>query len=591
MFSFRQKIFISYVSVFFVFLILIFPFISSWVNRIIFQAMEARASELIANIQGAPNNAALVKRLKDQKSIMFFRSSIISDEMKVLYDSHTKRLLGPKFSQGYIVSHPEVLEAFDNGIGYHEDYSELLGQMFSYFAKSFDFHGHRYVLRTAFPYQYVMEITHDFEMGFLFFSTFLLLLFSLMTWFVIYRLTKPIQRIIDAIKPYQEGADTHLPAIQLHYLNPKDDFSKLAFTLNSLSKRIQSHIDTIISERNEKEAILESLIEGVIAVDDEMQIAYTNHMALKLLNLLKDQIIGHNFSAIEQKKCESILKECQKENKPLTDTLQIYQEGKKLYLDIVAAPKKDNKGAILVLQDKTASYKIFEMRRDFIANASHELKTPITVIRGFAEVLNTNPDLPFDTQQEITAKIVRNCIRMTSLIKDLLTLADIENIPSSRLTVCDVNELSHRCISMLHEVFPDAKVMVNKNQETIKLIADADLLELAVMNLIENAAKYSPRPAQIDVSIEDTGTEVIIQVKDQGMGIPLVDQEHIFDRFYTVDKAHSQKMGGSGLGLSIVKTIVEKHFGTISLQSEIGKGTTFIIRLPKQQINLENMGE
>ena len=168
-----------------------------------------------------------------------------------------------------------------------------------------------------------------------------------------------------------------------------------------------------------------------------------------------------------------------------------------MYLDVVAAPKKDNAGAILVLQDKTAHYKIFEMRRDFIANASHELKTPITVIRGFAEALHDNPELPLQTQQEVTSKIVRNCNRMAALIKDLLTLADIENIPSSRLSNCNLADLSDRCRTMLFEVFPDAVVNIVELKKDVQIVADIDLLELAIMNLIENAAKYSNRPAQI----------------------------------------------------------------------------------------------
>lgn len=588
MFSFRQKIFISYLYVFLLFLVLMFPFVTSWVHRIVFQAMESRVAQIISNIEDAPNNEALIKRLKDQKSIMFFRSSIISDEKKVLYDSHTKRLLGPKFSQGYVVSHPEVLEAFEKGVGHHEDYSQLLNLTFSYFAKSFDFHGKRYVLRTAFPYQYVMDITNDFEMGFLIFSSCLLLLFSLMTWFIIHRLTKPIQQIINAVKPYQDKPEAHLPAIHLDNLSPKDDFSKLALTLNSLSMKIQSHIDIITKERNEKEAILESLIEGVIAVDHQMKVAYANHMAFKLINFRNNLGVGEAFSSTGEEKCETLLRQCQEKNSPLTDTLEIFQEGKKLYLDIVAAPKKNHDGAILVLQDKTAHYKIFEMRRDFIANASHELKTPITVIRGFAEVLHDNPGLAQDIQEQMTSKIIRNCIRMTALIKDLLTLADIENIPSSRLTLCDIIELSERCIGMVHEVFPDANISIQKNHESVALVADADLLELAVMNLIENAAKYSSRPAFITVTLEDKEDRVIIQVSDKGIGIPETDQEHIFERFYTVDKAHSQKMGGSGLGLSIVKTIIEKHYGTISLQSTIGQGTTFTIEIPKRDVVLDD---
>jgi len=586
MFSFRQKIFVSYLTVFLIFIVLMFPFVTRWVQKIVLQSMETRAAELVEHIQDAPNNDALVRRLKDQKSIMFFRSSIITHEHKVLYDSHTKRLLGPKFSQDYVVDHPEVLQAFQEGIGYHEDYSQILNQKFAYFAKAFDFHGKTYVLRTAFPYQYVREIIHDFEIGFLGLATLVLLLFSIMTWFVIHYLTQPIQRIINAVKPYQEGTQHVLPHIELGRSNDNDDFNKLAYTLNSLSHKIQSHIDMITKERNEKETILESLVEGVVAVDDDMQVTYTNHMAIKLMNC-GDMLLGKKFSVLHQELCENLLQQCQQEKKPLNDTLEIYREGKKLYLDIVSAPKKDNAGAILVLQDKTAHHKIFEMRRDFIANASHELKTPITIIRGFAEALHDNPDLPIEMQREVTSKIVRNCNRMAALIKDLLTLADIENIPSSRLSLFDLSQLTERCTSMLAEIFPDAQVIIDKCKDEILLFADMDLLELAIMNLIENAAKYSNRPAHITVTLNEEDNHVIVKVIDKGLGIPAADQEHIFDRFYTVDKAHSQKMGGSGLGLSIVKTIVEKHFGTITLQSELGKGSTFTICLPKRKPEME----
>ncbi len=587
MFSFRQKIFISYVVVFFAFLVMMLPCVSQWVHHIIMQTMQDQASAIIRNIKDAPNNEALIRRLKDQKSLTFFRVSVISNEQKLLYDSHTKRILGPKFSQEYIVYHPEVLEAFQTGIGYHVDYSNLLDQKFAYLAKAFDFHGKTYILRTAFPFQYVSEITKDFEIGLLGFAAAILLLFSFMTWFIIHYLTKPIQKIITVVKPYQEGLQTELPNIDIGILNTKDDFGKLALTLNSLSAKIQNHINNLTQERNEKEAILESLVEGVIAVDVNMTISYMNHMAFKLLNKVEVDLIGQPFSKTGQDKCHVLLTQCQKEHIPLTDTLEISRDGKKAYLDIVAAPKRDNKGGILVLQDKTQHYRIFEMRRDFVANASHELKTPITVIHGFAEALHDNLDLPRETIGEITSKIVRNCQRMTALIKDLLTLSDIEGIPCFRLSDCNLDKLVEKCRSMLLEIFPHSLITIDKLMpgET-SLIADADLLELAVMNLMENAAKYSNPPAHIHIRIEDFLDNVKIIISDQGIGIPKADQEHIFDRFYTVDKAHSQKMGGSGLGLSIVKTIIEKHFGTIFVKSEPGKGSAFTIVLPKRKFNL-----
>lgn len=586
MLSFRQKIFTTYAIVFLIFIVLMVPVISHWVHHLVIQTMEGRAIEVISHIQDAPNNEALVRRLKDQKSAIFFRVGLITNESKVLYDSHTKRILGPKFNTDYVINHPEVNQALKNGVGYYEDYSKLLNQKYSYLAKAFNFHGQTYVLRTAFPFSYVSQLAHEFEIGFIGFAAAILLLFSCMTWIVIHRLTKPIQKIITAIKPYQEGTQTALPRINLGNINPEDDFAKLALTLNNLSRKIQGHIDSLTNERNEKEAILESLEEGVVAIDQRMEVSYINNTATKLLSVNKD-LTGTRFTVPGKEVYFDILERCQTEQKPLMATLEVFIEGKKKYLDIIAAPKKGDGGSVLVLQDKTSHYKIFEMRRDFIANASHELKTPITIIRGFAEALHDNPDLPRETQVEVTAKIVRNCERMAVLIKDLLTLADIENIPTSRLSICDITELCQNCINMLLEAFPEADIQIVKPSKDITLIADAYLLDHAIMNLIVNAAKYSSKPAHIRVILEDDEKWVSISIQDKGIGIPEADQEHVFDRFYTVNKAHSQKLGGSGLGLSIVKTIIEKHLGTISLTSELGKGTTFKIVLPKRNLQIE----
>jgi two-component system phosphate regulon sensor histidine kinase PhoR len=586
MLNFRQKLLLNYIAVFLLFIVVMLPVISHWVERLVIKTMEARAVEIITKIKDAPNNEALIRRLKNQKSAVFFRVSVISDEHKVLYDSHSKRLLGPKFSQDYIVDHPEVLEAFKAGQGYHEEFSKLLDQKFSYFAKAFDFNGHIYVLRTAFPYQYISQLINDFEIGFLGFSSAMLLLFSLMTWFIIHYLTKPIQLIVNAVKPYQEGIQTLLPAIDLGSVNPHGDFAKLALTLNSLSAKIQDHINVLTYERNEKKAILESLTEGVIAVDENFDISYINSTAKRLISSTED-LMSKNFSSANQMQCFDLLRSCTQKQAPLVDTMTVKLDGKKAYLEVTAAPKRDNGGAVLVLQDKTAHHKMTEMRRDFIANASHELKTPIMIIHGFAEALHDNPELPQDVHEEMTQKIMKNCQRMANVIKDLLTLADVENLPASRLSKCDLVQLTENCRYMVMEAFPEAQIRIERSgNQGCQVIADIHLLELAIMNLMENAAKYSEKPPRITVLLEDSRDFVRISVSDQGIGIPEADLEHIFDRFYTVNKAHSKKMGGSGLGLSIVQTIVEKHLGSISVRSTLGQGTTFTIVLPKRNIDL-----
>ena len=216
----------------------------------------------------------------------------------------------------------------------------------------------------------------------------------------------------------------------------------------------------------------------------------------------------------------NLLVACQQEKKILTENLQLKaSDGRKIYLDIVAAPKKENAGAILVLQDKTSHYKLLEMRKDFIANASHELKTPITIIRGFAETLHDNPDLPHDVCQEVTGKIVRNCVRMTNLIKDLLTLTDVDNIPDFRLIECDLEDIIKNCCQTVKEVHQDVQITINKPQDQeMNLIADPHLMELAFINLIENAAKYSNPPAQITIDMQVKGNhwKFASRIKESG---------------------------------------------------------------------------
>lgn len=583
MFTFRQKIFITYAVLVLSFIAIMFPFAAHTVRTLFIKVMEDRATEIIDNIKDAPNNKALILALKKQKHLIFFRMSVITDERKVLYDSHTRKLLGEPFSQEYVVNHPEVIEALKNGVGYHEDYSALLSQTFSYIAKTFDFHGKTYVVRIAFPYKHVSEITNEFKLGFMTLGSLILVLFSFITWFGINHLTRPIQRIIDVVGAYQEGEQTALPVITSNVINPYDEFGKLAHTLNSLSVKVQKHIDSLTDEKNEKKAILESLVEGVIAVDGNMIVTYANQSALKFLNCSSDDFVGAPVTP-QHFECYELLTSCQEEHTVLEGTWVTTAGTEKYYLELLAAPKKGNNGAILVFQDKSIHYRMLEMRKDFIANASHELKTPITIIQGFAETLESE-DLPKELVNEIMGKMVRNCRRMTRLIKDLLALSDVESLPEVRLIDVDAYALIENCVSLLQDGFPEAQITVQAESEDDNIVVgDPNLLEMAFNNLIENGIKYSKPPAKLVIMLSSYGDQLKITFKDCGIGIPAADLPHIFERFYTVNKAHSRKMGGSGLGLAIVHNVVTKHHGRISVSSILDQGTTFTILLPKKDI-------
>ncbi|MBM3195564.1 MAG: GHKL domain-containing protein [Chlamydiae bacterium] len=221
-----------------------------------------------------------------------------------------------------------------------------------------------------------------------------------------------------------------------------------------------------------------------------------------------------------------------------------------------------------------------DVGRDFVANASHELRTPITIIKGFLETMRDMPEISQDLFNEIMTKMLRSCERMESLVKSLLLLADLENCPKGGFEDCDlvhvIDEVSYNLISIHQE----ATIETYLKDSSIRIWANTDLLELALRNLLENAVKYSKGAARIAIRLEVSETSCKIRIKDEGLGIPQKDLPHLFDRFYTVDKTHSRRLGGAGLGLSIVKKIVENHKGNISVFSKYQEWTEFVMELP-----------
>ena len=392
--SFRQKVFVSYILLLLLFLGLMFPFVTNSVQQIVFRSMNDCADELIQELIVAKNAEELVENLKERRSLLFYRVGILDSQRRLLYDSHTKRLLGTPFFPLQFVTHPEIEDALQYGTGYAEEYSHLLGQKLIYVAKRFIFHDEPYVIRLAFPYQYIHDLRYGFTLGFLFFGSLLLFLFSGIAVIVLNHFSSPIRDIIRAIRNYQDGNLGTLPDIHLKTA-PQDEFTHLANTVNSLSKRVRSEIELVTRERNEKEAILESLSEGVLAVDREFRVSYANKTALAFLELPRT-IIGKQLPESLNPKYQRLLQECTTSQTLAMDEIEIKRPARNLYLNLVATPRR-GEGALLVLHDTSTHHRIIEMRKAFIANASHELKTPITVIRGFAETLHENSNLPQET--------------------------------------------------------------------------------------------------------------------------------------------------------------------------------------------------
>lgn len=442
----------------------------------------------------------------------------------------------------------------------------------------------------------ILQIIHErndfllqtFEVATLVICIIILLISGLLATAIVNHIMRPVQQIINAIRPYQEGKEEMLPRIVLNELQ-SGEFSKLAATFNSLTDRIQKQIEYLLRQREETEAILESIGEGIIAADPSARVTFVNRAACRMLGISPDLILRQTLDSIEtpseglSKKCHELIVHALQTSEPTVQTW-VVREQSPLYLDLISAPLAHKDGALLVFQDKTSDYRIVELGKDFIANASHELRTPITIIRGFAETLQDLPEISQEMLHEITEKIVRTCGRLDKLVRSLLTLADIENLSEDRFRTVNLIPIIENCIHTLLMVNPNATVQIKSELESVSIIADPDLFELAIMNILENAVKYSQAPAHIEIFIELSDHEVHLRIQDHGIGISEKDLPHVFERFYTVDKARSRKSGGTGLGLSIVKTIVEKHKGKVLVQSELGKGSTFTFVLPLHKV-------
>ncbi|NNM42963.1 MAG: PAS domain-containing protein [Chlamydiae bacterium] len=406
---------------------------------------------------------------------------------------------------------------------------------------------------------------------------------------VFYRKRALYQKITKTISSYSSDLGEYNAIIPVLASEKKSEVAVVIALLNSLVERLRESEKKLKHENHEKEAIFESLLEGVISFDEEGKVRYVNFTASKLLGIPRRYLVGKPLPIQSDttfapflEKCKSLLSLCKEKEEVFTDSVFVDPHSK-IYVDLIVSPIREGSGMVLVMQDKSSHHKVLEMGKDFVSNASHELRTPITIIRGFAETLQDLPQISKSMLSNITEKIVRNCERMEKLVKNLLTLADIENLPESRFQACDVVTILEKAQQTLVHLYPSATMNWKKKQDGLFLRADRELLELALSNLLHNAAKYSTGPAEITIEVEELEDELKIMISDKGIGIPEENLEHIFDRFYTVDKAHSRRLGGAGLGLSIVKNIIQKHDGVISVSSKVGEGSCFTILLPLQK--------
>lgn len=582
--SLRKKLSIFRITVLLIFLSLIVPFSNSILARLIYHAMNQSAESLIDKLQQKSDAEAMVTYLVHYDPATFFYTTLMDAQLEALHDSRQIHVSFPVDAQEKI----DAAQAFQTGTAFH---SGSTPESWTYVARRFSHQGASYVLMTSLTTIQVATWISHFKMVLILLFALFIFLYSLILWWGGSRLLRPLLDITRAIRPYAMSQTEVLSPIALHK-GMVPECKHLAVTINSLLEKVKDTSHGLLDERSEKEAILETLIEGVITIDAAGIVRFVNHTAAQMLGVSRRQLIGKSFMPQEAypkselfRSCHAISRLALEQGTAVTDSISI-GDTPKIYLDLIAVPKPFKSGTILILQDKSSQQKVVEIGKDFIANASHELRTPITIIKGFAETLQDLPSVSTPMLAEITEKIVRNCHRMDTLVKNLLILSDIEYVPDTRFHPCDLVALADNCRHLLLTLSPSTRVDIEKSHDQIMVDAEPDLLELALMNLLENGIKYSTPPAHLTMYLKQQGSEILIAIQDRGIGIPSADLPHIFERFYTVNKAHSRRLGGAGLGLSIVKTIIEKHEGTLSVASVVGQGTTFTFTLPQRRQTL-----
>ncbi|GIP27839.1 PAS domain-containing sensor histidine kinase [Paenibacillus sp. J23TS9] len=377
-------------------------------------------------------------------------------------------------------------------------------------------------------------------------------------------------------------------------MHRKDEIGELAKAINGMADSLQNQLQTIRDNEDLLQSVMDNMTSGILLLDAECHIALINPAAEGMLNVRSGQLNGRSINELKQYyELTRLIKDGITERKIIHEERSVFRpEETILHLDGVPmfGEEQSFKGMLFLLQDVTAIRRLENMRSEFVANVSHELKTPVAAVKGFSETLLGGGVKDEETARSFLQIIYDESERLNRLISDILDLSKIES-KRSPMDYAPVH-LASFCgsiIDAMATVAEKKRITLHADiPEELFVEADEDKLRQILINLLSNAVSYTQDGGKVDLTIHDLqdteGSEkVVIKVSDTGIGIPKKDQPRIFERFYRVDKGRSRSSGGTGLGLSIVKHLVEQHCGEISVDSELGIGTTFTVELPMLQ--------
>ena len=511
------------------------------------------------------------------------RITVVSKTGKVLADSDENPYLMDRHSDRL-----EIIEALNGRTGTSVRYSYTLNQDMMYLAiPVFENDVIVAVVRLSFPLTFIEDTLWQIQERIIIGGIIIAVLAAFVSFFISKRISKPLERIRKGAERFARGDFN-----KKLYGRGSIEISSLAETLNTMAQQLDERIKTLSRQRSEQEAMLRSMVEGVIAVDMEERIIRINKAAGNFFQInAKDCSKKLISEVIRNTSLQEFIQNALKSKKQTKTEITIFQEEERV-LDIRGSALQDTKGiqigTLIVMNDITQFRQLESMRSEFVANVSHELKTPITSIKGFVETLQEGVVKDPKKINQFLDIVAKQTDRMNAIINDLLHLSRIEQQKESSDILLSQNKICEIITSAVQDcqnqaVRKQISIQINCD-ENISANINPPLLQQAIINLIDNAVKYSETGGRIEIYTGVKTKKIIISVQDWGCGISKEHHSRLFERFYRVDKARSQRLGGTGLGLAIVKHIAAIHNGKVSVESEPGKGSTFSIHLPKTNI-------
>jgi two-component system phosphate regulon sensor histidine kinase PhoR len=535
--------------------------------------LKARATLLEKQISGllSPLNAAAIDSIcKEAGRLSATRITVILPDGTVIGDSRET----PHLMDNH-ANRPEIAAALDGRAGQSMRFSNTLMQRMLYVAVPIkDQQRVLAVLRTSLPATAVETEIRSIQLKIALGGCIIALLAAGISWVVSRRISQPIEQMKKSAEHFANGDLSHR-------LTPPqtEEMGGLADAMNQMAAQLKDRIETIVRQRNQLQTVLASMLEGVIAIDTEERIVSINQTAARLFENEPAGCQGKSIQEIIRSPAlQQFIRAALSNKNPTEEDITVFQKEERV-IDVKGSPILDANrhqiGTLVVFHDVTQLRRLENMRRDFVANVSHEIKTPLTAIKGFVETLQQGNVEKQQEKERFLGIIQKHVDRLDAIIEDLLALSRIEQenekkeIKFESVKIVDVFQAA---IQLCMPKAEKQSIRIDIDcEKDITAIFDPTLIEQAVVNLLDNAIKFSEPQSTIHVSVQD-----------HGIGIAQKHLPRLFERFYRVDKARSRSMGGTGLGLAIVKHIAQAHGGHVAVESKLGEGSRFSIHLPQK---------